>query len=344
MSDAEKKIIELSNELKSKDEEIKELRQQLNNMQKKLFGQKSEKTSAILENPDQLSLFDEAENCANRNTEEEESDVISSYKKKRKRTRDELLKDLPVEEVLHNVENRICEKCGSEMETVGKEFVRDELVYVPAKLFVRKHFVEVVKCTKCGKDESNDTNQGDISKCVFKKATPSKPLIPHSFCSEELLAHILYEKYCKAVPLYRLEKDFEALGFRISRTTMANWIINVAETYFKPVYDIMKTELLEGDIIHADETVVQVLREPERKAKTQSRMWVYCSSKSSGKNNVLFEYQPTRNGDNAKAFLGSYSGYLYVTDMTVTTSWQTSQDAAAGLMQGENFLMPFLKE
>ena len=95
-----------------------------------------------------------------------------------------------------------------------------------AKLFVRKHFVEVVKCPKCGKDESNDTNQGDISKCIFRKAIPSKSLIPHSFCSEELLAHILYEKYCKAVPLYRLEKNFEALRFRISIKTMSIWFID----------------------------------------------------------------------------------------------------------------------
>ena len=309
VSDAEK-IKELSKELKAKEAEIKNLNQQLNCMKKMLFGQKSEKTSVIIENPEQLSFFDEAENHGDRNATVEESEVISSYKRKRKRTRDELLKDLPVEEVVHEVEDKICEKCGAEMKRVGKEFVRDELIFIPAKLFVRKHYAEVVKCTNCGQDESNDTKQNEIEKCTFRKAEISKPLMPHSFCSAELLSHILNEKYCKAVPLYRLEKDFETMGFRISRTTMSNWIISAAERYFKPVYDMMKKELLKENIIHADETVVQVLKEPGRKAKTQSRMWVYCSSKSSGKSNILFEYQPTRSGDHAKTFLGSYSGYL----------------------------------
>ena len=275
-----------------------------------VFGQKSEKTAVVMENSDQLTLFNEAEENANRNTIVEESEVISSYRRKRKRTKDELMKDLPVEEVVHKVEDRICDKCGSEMVTVGKEFVRDELVFVPAKLFVRKHYAETIKCTACGKHESNDAKLNDIEKCNFRKADVPQALMPHSFCSAELLAHILYEKYCKAVPLYRLEKDFESMGFRLSRTTMSNWIIQASERWFKPVCEMMKEELLKGGIIHADETVVQVLKEPGRKAKTQSRMWVYCSSRSSAKSNILFEYQPTRNGDHAKEFLGSYGGYL----------------------------------
>lgn len=72
----------------------------------------------------------------------------------------------------------------------------------------------------------------------------------------------------------------------------------------------MKEELLSGKIIHADETVVQVLHEPGKKAKTNSRMWVYCREKTAGHSNILFEYAPTRNEDHAKRFLGDYKGYL----------------------------------
>ena len=63
-------------------------------------------------------------------------------------------------------------------------------------------------------------------------------------------------------------------------------------------------------MIHADETVVQVLNEPGRKAKTDSRMWVYCNGRMNDHSNILFEYQPTRNGDHASKFLGDYCGYL----------------------------------
>ena len=104
-------------------------------------------------------------------------------------------------------------------------------------------------------------------------------MIPHSFCSPELLAHILYEKYVMAVPPERQAKDFKAMGMRLSTATFSNGVIYAAENIFAPIYDRMKAELLESSVIHADETVVQVLNEPNKKAKTDSRMWVYCAGK-----------------------------------------------------------------
>lgn len=79
-----------------------------------------------------------------------------------------------------------------------------------------------------------------------QKADVPAPLIPHSFCSAELLAHIIYEKYINAVPLYRQEKSFKNIGADISRTTMANWIIYTALEKAKPIYSAMKRELLKG--------------------------------------------------------------------------------------------------
>ena len=72
----------------------------------------------------------------------------------------------------------------------------------------------------------------------------------------------------------------------------------------------MKADLLKGKVIHADETVVQVLHEKDRKAKTQSRMWVYAAPKSAKHANCLFAYCRTRSGDNATKFLGNYAGYV----------------------------------
>ena len=207
--------------------------------------------------------------------------------------------------------SKICSECGSEMEVIGKEFIRDELVYVPARMFVRKHYAETTRCVLCGIDESRDNeNDKDIPKQVIIKAAAPNALIPGSFCSPELLAHILYSKYVQAVPLYRQEKDYAACGAKLSRQTMSNWVIWAAVNKAKPVFDIMKEKLLGQPVIHADETVLQVLHEPNKKAKTDSRMWVYCTDKSAGRYIALFDYSPTRNGDNAADFLGDYSGYL----------------------------------
>lgn len=293
------------------EEEVDDLRQQLDAYKKLIYGQKSEKTEVVLENGEQLSMFNEAEAEESRKEREAEQPVVvPEHTRKPKRTHDEMLAELPAEEVIHRVEECACKKCGAEMETIGKEFVRDELVYVPAKLFVRKHYAEVLKCASCGLNEAKDETLPDIENCRFVKASVPAPMIPHSFCSPELLAHIIFEKYCQAVPLYRQEKDFKAKGFQLSRTTMANWIIYAAGAWAKPVWNRMKAELLGEKVIHADETVVQVLREPGKKPKTDSRMWVYCAAQSSGKSNIVFEYRPTRNGDHAKNFLGDFDGYL----------------------------------
>ncbi len=287
------------------------LNEQLALLKKAIYGQKSEKTEIVLENGEQMSFFDEAEENANKEVREKEKDIIvPEHKRKKKRTHEEAFENLPVEEILHEVEDKSCPECREQMETVGKEFVRDELIYVPAQLFVRKHYAEVVKCPVCGEDESKDELYADVPAPVFKKAIAPEPMIPHSFCSPELLAHILYEKYVMAVPLERQSKSFKAMGMRLSTATLSNWVIYAAENFMKPIYTEMKKQLLSCSVIHADETVVQVLNEPNRKAKTESRMWVYCAGKYESHSNILFEYSTTRSGDNAQKFLNGYRGYL----------------------------------
>lgn len=286
------------------------LKERLAWFEKQVYGRISEKTEVVMEATEQLSFFDEAEQEADVSPKAVQQTTDIKAHKRVKRTHDEIFGDLPVEEVLHPVEDKTCDKCGGELVIIGKEKIRDELVYVPAKLYLRRHIAEVAKCTSCGMDEERDAELPDIEPCNIKMAPVPAPMMQHSFCSPELLAHIIYEKYCNAVPLYRLEKDFKAKGAVISRTTMANWIIAAAQMWVKPVWEQMKRELMTSSVIHADETVVQVLNEPGRKAKTDSRMWVYCSGKMHDRSNILFEYTPTRNGDNAVKFLGDYSGYV----------------------------------
>ena len=68
----------------------------------------------------------------------------------------------------------------------------------------------------CGKDESKDAEHDDIEKEHFRKAKAPEMLIPRSFCSSELLAHIVYDKYSNGMPLYRIEQDMKAHGVILS--------------------------------------------------------------------------------------------------------------------------------
>lgn len=300
-------LTETNNSLK---EENLELKEQLEYLKRMVFGQRSEKSEIIMPNAVQINLFNEAETDPDAQIEQVGQTITFTVKRKTKRTHKETFENLEVKEIIHQVENKSCPECGSEMEVTGKEFVRDELVYVPAKMYLRKHYVEVLKCVSCGMDESKDIESSDIQKQVFIKGKAPSPVILGSYCSPELLAHILYEKYVQSVPLNRQEKDYIAAGANVLRASMCNWVNFSGKQYAKPVFDEMKKQLLFQNVIHADETVVQVLHEPDRKAKTQSRMWVYCTDKSAERFMALFEYTPTRNGENAVKFLDDYSGYL----------------------------------
>ena len=300
IAERDAKIVSLTNE-------ITELRQELEWFKKELFGSKSEKTQTVLENAEQINIFNEAEGLSEPGAAREIT--VPEHKRRSKRTRDEIMASVRREQVICKPE-QTCENCGSRMEVIGHEKIREELIYVPADIYVREYISEVVKCPKCGSDESKDGELQDIAKRVIRRGAAPEPMIAHSFCSPELLAHVAYEKYCNAVPLNRIEKDFKEKKVTLSRTTMSNWIVYSAEKWLRPIVSAMRSELLRSDVINADETVIQVLNEPGRKPTTDSRMWVYANGKVNDKNIIIFEYTPTRSGMNAVKFLGDYSGYL----------------------------------
>ena len=58
--------------------------------------------------------------------------------------------------------------------------------------------------------------------------------------------------------------------YAFSRTTMANWTIRCAEDWLVPVWEAMRKELLQREVLHADETTVQVLKEKGKAPTTKS--------------------------------------------------------------------------
>ena len=72
----------------------------------------------------------------------------------------------------------------------------------------------------------------------------------------------------------------------------------------------MKEKLLKQGVIHADETVIQVLKEEGRSPTSDSYMWVYASSKRSDVQIRVCEYRNSRSGDCAVEFLGDFHGIL----------------------------------
>ncbi|MCR4643877.1 MAG: IS66 family transposase [Oscillospiraceae bacterium] len=302
-----------NNALRSKvsvlEEELVLVQEQLTWLKKQVFGRKTEQSSVIMDGGVQLSLFPNMP--AEIEKKSEGTITIPEHKRKKKRAHDDWMSSLTIDEVEHKEEHPVCENCGAEMREIGKDKAYDELVYTPAKYHIRRHIVYTYKCPNCGENPENDQNYADdIEHCNIRRAQYPKPMIPGSFCSPELLAHIVYEKYGKAVPLHRQEKDLASKHILLLKATMSNWVGVAAEQWCQPIVQKMHELLLAGTVIHADETRLQVLHEAGRKPTDESKMWVYCNGKMNDRSIIIFDYKPTRKGENAQAFLKGFGGYL----------------------------------
>lgn len=266
----------------------------------KRFGTSSEKTVI-----DQISMFNEAESESDLQRKEPSMGDVRppASGKKQKGHKDKLLKPLPKETVTYTLseEKRNCPVCGHKLHEMKKE-VRKELVVIPAKYIVREHVTYSYACRNCEKTGIEGT--------VMKAPSPSG-IFRNSIASASLLSDIITKKYLSSLPLYRQEQEMKLQGLRLSRQTMANWIIQAGLQYLKPLYELLHQELITRDILHADETTLEVLNEPGREASTESYMWLYRTSGCDMKRPiVLYDYQPSRSGEKPKDFLKGFCGYL----------------------------------
>ena len=134
----------------------------------------------------------------------------------------------------------------------------------------------------------------------LEKALAPTSLMNHSLASPSSVANVMYQKYVNSVPLYRQEQSWEQIGISLSRATMANWIIRCTEDYLLPVVECLRKQLLAREVIHCDETPVQVLKEAGKKPQTKSYMWLYCTGEEAQAPIIVYDYQPSRNGDHAE--------------------------------------------
>lgn len=311
---------------KREEEHIKRekvLQEQIDFLTRKLFGKSSEKRSDDIEG--QLNLFNEAEaEQTDPDPSEEEFITVEKHTRKKKATNEDKFGHLPVEEVILDVDEdkRICSECGTALEYIGKEFVRQEIEIIKPSAKIIKYYSATYGCPKC-------KQEGEIPYIV--KGRDGKAHMMHGMASASTVAWVMYQKYVNSLPLYRQEQDFKRLfTIDISRGTIASWIIKNAEQSFTPMCDYFRRRLIAGMFAMADETPVQVLKEPGRRPQTKSFMWVFRSGEFDKEQIVLFHYSQTRAGDTAKEFLEGFTGYLMtdgysgynkLKDCTRTSCW-----------------------
>ena len=215
MDSLQKTIENLRQELSSKQAEVDYLKA-------KLFGSSSEKSKAPF--PGQMNLFEELPDDRIPEVIEPEIIEVTAHKRERKPkpTYEEMFGNLPGRQVLLDTltdEDKTCSVCGTQMVPIGTEIVRTELVYHPAVLERMEYITTTYGCPACK----------DSLEPQFIKDEGIPPLVPHSYVSSGLVAHVMYGKFINALPFYRQEKYFEnQFGVKIGRGTMAHWTIYCA--------------------------------------------------------------------------------------------------------------------
>lgn len=293
---------------------IEDLRQELSNKQaelaylkNKMFGSSSEKQKDPF--PGQMNLFD-SDLQDERIPEIIEPEVIKVAAHKRERkpkaTYDEMFENLPSRDILLNTltdAEKVCPVCGTQMVSIGTEVVRTELIYHPATLERVNYIATTYECPACK----------DSLEPQFVKELYDDYLVPHSYVSSELAAHVMYSKFINALPFFRQEKDFiNQFGVKIGRETMAHWTIYCAQNYFSPMIDYFHKLLVKRKYVAADETPIQVLKEKDRRPQSISYVWLFRSGDDGLHPIIIYEYHPTRNGDAAAKFFQESAFGTYI--------------------------------
>lgn len=285
----------LTDTIAQKDTVIAEMTEELKWLRKKLFGSSTERMSNPYVNSDQLTIYPFLGMEPEKEPEPVEAEYIEiqgyTKSKKAKSTLKEQFSNIPVKQVFIDSlsdEDKLCPACGTEMQPIGTEIIRREVIHVKPSMYMLEYVGTTYGCPVC-----KDTEDPQF---VKDNKAPTA-LIKGSYTSPSLTSWILYEKFAKSVPFYRLEKSLEELGAKVSRTTMANWAIQCNSLYFKHLTDYFHRELLKRKYLMMDETPIQVLHEPGKTPESKSYVWLMRSGNDGLPPIVYYRYAPSRSGD-----------------------------------------------
>jgi transposase len=287
------RLVEERDQLAGQNDRLRHLIRQLQRMQ---FGRRSERLD-----PDQLSLAleDLEQAVAESEAEQEKADPALKRARadKRRAGRGPLPEHLPRVEVVIAPEDTACPCCGGAMHVIGED-CSTRLDVIPAQYRVIVTRRPKYACRSC---------QG----AVVQAPAPAR-LIAGGLPTERLVAHVVVAKYADHCPLYRQAQILARQGVTIDRATLAFWT-GYAAAEIKPLWRLMREELLGSTKLFVDETTAPVL-DPGRGRTKKGYFWALARDdrpwQGTAPPAVVYSYAPGRSGDYAAALLKGYTGVL----------------------------------
>jgi transposase len=275
------------------------LRAIVKELQRALFGRRSEKTS----DPDQLQLA--LEDLEQAIAEGEVAAQKSDGRRKTSRTRQRrgnrgaLPKHLPREEIVIEPDDQSCPGCGAEMHRIGED-VAERLDVIPAQFRVIVTRRPRYGCRAC-------------ESAVVQASAPAR-LIEGGLPTETLVAHVLVGKYADHLPLYRQSQIYARQGIELDRSTLADWVGRAAAE-LRPVHERLFEHLKLSPKLFMDETRAPVL-DPGRRRTKSGYLWALARDDrpwgGTDPPAVAYLYAPGRGAEHAIRPLAGFTGILQV--------------------------------
>jgi len=284
------------------------LKEQLILLKKQVYGQSSEKINKQIEEIEQrLEENESEEQIVPDKTEEEEDDCADNNADDDKQVEQKTSKKRPKRKKLPENLSRtqviipapaICPDCGGDDFRTIADDVSEVLEYVPSSFKVIQYIRPRCACKHCEKIVQGYAQSKGIDK--GKAGTG-------------LLAHILVQKYCDHLPMYRQSQIYAREGIELSRSTLSGWAGSCARL-LEPLINELKKQIFASSEIHGDDTTLKVLAPEHGKTKT-ARLWVYVRD---GRPHgsiippaVCYFYSPDRKGERPFNHLKDFRGVLH---------------------------------
>lgn len=182
-----------------------------------------------------------------------------------------------------------------EEDTTGCRKINEEITevleYQPGELYVKQY-----RRIKYARPDNSGVLIGQL---------PSRPL-QKAMAGEGLLAQIVIDKFVDHLPLHRQMQRFERSGVKLAYSTLTDWVSNTCEL-ISPLFEALKKEVLASGYLHADETPIKVLDKDKKGQTHRGFYWVYQDSIAK---TVLFDYQEGRGREGPSEILRDFQGYL----------------------------------
>ena len=262
----------------------------------KRFAHSSEKC------PEQAELFDEVDAPIIEENPKDKMVTIAEHQRKQNGTpkRTAIPEHFERERIVHDVteDEKLCD-CGCQKHCIGEE-VTEQMEVIPPQFKVSQHVRPKYACKAC------NTTGGPGEGVVI--APYPNLFLPKSMAGPSLVAYTISNKYIDHIPLYRQETIWNRHGFKLPRNTLCTWVMAAFER-IHPLLALLRADILHSGYIQADETTVQVMKEPGRRNQQKSYMWSYRGN-APNYIAILYEYQETRSAKHATNFLDGFKGYL----------------------------------